>query len=73
MTDMELAQVAQAILEAEGEAASTFDGPSKVAVRGYTLLETVCETLPCGWECCGVALTAYVLLSPSGERIRVDI
>ena len=73
MTDMELTRVAQAILEAEGEAASTFDGPSKVAVQGYTLLETVLEPLACGWECCGQGLTAYVLLSPEGERIRVDI
>ena len=73
MTDMELAQVAQKILAEEGEVASTFDGPSKVAVQGYTLLETVFETLPCGWECCGRGLTAYVLLSPEGGRIRVDI
>ena len=73
MTDMELAQIAQAILEAEGEAASTFDGPSKVAVQGYTLLKTVFEPMPCGWECCGVALTGYVLLSPEGKEIRVDV
>ena len=73
MTDMDLTRISAAILEAQGDTIFTFEGPSTVTVEGYTLLRVVTGPLSCGWECCGVTLTGYVLLSPSGEKIRVDI
>ena len=75
MTDMDLMRISAAILEAQGDSAFTFDGPSTVTVEGYTLLQTMTE--PYGCECCGEALTGYVtgyvLISPEGEKIRVDV
>ena len=73
MTDMDLMRISAAILEAQGDSAFTFEGPSTVTVEGYTLLKAMTGPLSCGWECCGVTLTGYVLLSPSGEKIRVDV
>ena len=36
---MDLVKIAEAILEAQGETASIFDGPSTATVDGYTLLD----------------------------------
>ena len=73
LVKMDLVKIAEAILEAQGETASIFEGPSTATVDGYTLLDIGWAEYSCGAACCGHYPEGYILLSPSGDKVKVAV